>query len=121
MNLNTDSYFLDILPSPDVLTWSTTFVAISRTIKHLGLTKHHQKIAEITWRMVNRWKEMELQYTGKTITKHFGQPYLLKFSDELNILEGAMETRLGLRYTTHLISSHSHQKGFNEVCKPTFN
>ena len=41
--------------------------------------------------MVNRCKEMELQYTGGNITKHFGQPYLLLNSDELNILADAME------------------------------
>ena len=34
-----------------------------------------------------------------------------------------MENKLGLRlrYTTHLINCHCHHKGFNAVCKYTFN
>ena len=71
--------------------------------------------------MVNRCKDMEQQYIGKNITKHFGQPYLLKFSDELNILADVMENYLGLRYTTHLINCHRHHEGFNAVCKSTVN
>ena len=41
LNLNIASYFLNILASPDVSTWSTTGGPINRTIKHLGLTRHH--------------------------------------------------------------------------------
>ena len=39
--------------------------------------------------------------------------------DELDILADAMENRLGLRYTTHLINYHRHQSGFDAVCKST--
>ena len=38
LNLNIASYFLNILTSPDVSTWSTTGGAINKTIKYLGLT-----------------------------------------------------------------------------------
>ena len=64
---------------------------------------------------------MELLFTGKNITKHFGQPYLLKNPDELNILAYAMENHLVLSYTTHLINFHRQNKGFNAVCKSTVN
>ena len=63
LNLNIASYFLNILASPDELTWSTTGGAINKTIKHLDLTRHHQKTVEITWHMVNECKEMEQEYT----------------------------------------------------------
>ena len=33
-----------------------------------------------------------------------GQPYLLSNPDELNILSDEMKKKLGVRYTTHLIS-----------------
>ena len=56
LNLNIASYFLNILASPDVLTWSTTGGTINKTIKHLGLTRHHRKTVEITWHMVNKCK-----------------------------------------------------------------
>ena len=41
--------------------------------------------------------------------------------DELNILEDAMENRLGLRYTTHLVKCHRRHNGFDAVCKSTVN
>ena len=41
MNLNITSYFLNILASPDVSTWFTTGGPITKTIKYIGLTKHH--------------------------------------------------------------------------------
>ena len=71
--------------------------------------------------MVNRCKEMEQEYTGNNCTRHLGQPYLLSNPDELNILADAMENKLGLRYTAHLINCHQHHKGFNEVCNSTIN
>ena len=49
------------------------------------------------------------------------QPYLLSNLDELNILADAMEKRLGLRYTTHIINCHRHHNGFDAVCKSTVN
>ena len=76
INLNIASCFLDILDSPDVSTWFTTCGTTTKTIKHLVLTKHHQKTVEITWHMVNWCKYMDLQYIGKNITKHLGLPYL---------------------------------------------
>ena len=56
--------------------------------------------------MFNKCKEMEQEYTGNNFIRQSGQPYLLSNPDELNILADAMEKRLGLRYTTHLISGH---------------
>ena len=32
-----------------------------------------------------------------------------------------MENKLGLQYTTHLVSCRRHHKGFNAVCKSTVN
>ena len=121
LNLNIASYFLDILASPDVPTWSTTGGPINKPIKHHGQTIHHRKTVERTWHMVNRCKEMEQDYTGKNCTRHLGQPYLLSNPDELNILGDETENKFGLCYTTHLINSHCHHKGFNAVCKSTIN
>ena len=56
LNLNIASYFLNILASPDESKWSTTGGPINKTIKHLGLTRHHQETVERTWRMVNKCK-----------------------------------------------------------------
>ena len=64
--------------------------AYKKTIKNIGLTKHHRKTVERTSRMVNRCKEMEKQYTGENITNQFGQTYLFKNLDELKILSDAM-------------------------------
>ena len=71
--------------------------------------------------MVDICKDMGVQYTGENITNHFGRPYLLKFSDELNILANVTGNRLGIRYTTHLINYHRHHEGFNALCKSTVN
>ena len=62
---------------------------------------------------------MDQEYTGKNITRHFGQPYLLSNPDELNILANAMENKLGCCYKTHIINCHRHHKGYNIVCKST--
>ena len=121
LNLNIDSYFLNILASPDVSTWSTTGGTIKKTIKHLGLTIHHLKTVERTCHMVNNCKEIEEEYTGNNFTNHLNPPYLLSNPDELNILADAMENRFGLCYTTHLIHCHRHQNGFDAVCKSTVN
>ena len=64
---------------------------------------------------------MEQEYTGNNFTWHLGQPCLLSSQDELNMILDAMENKLGLRYTTHLINCHRHHKGFNAVCKSTVN
>ena len=50
--------------------------------------------------------------------RHLDQPYLLSNPDELNILAYAMEKKLGLHYTTHLINFHRHHKGYNAVYNP---
>ena len=65
--------------------------------------------------MVNKCKEMEQEYTGNNCTSHLNPPYLLSNLDELNIIADAMENRLGLRYTTHLINCHRHHNGFDAV------
>ena len=121
LNLNITSYFLNILASPDVSTWSTTGGPINKTIKYLGLTRHHQNTAERTWCMVNKCKEMEQEYTGNNFTRHLGQTYLLSNTDELNILADVMENKLGICYTTHIINCHHQHKVFNAVCKFTLN
>ena len=64
LNLNIASYFLNILASLDVSTWSTTSGPIHKTIKHLGLTRHHRKKVERMWHMVNKCKEKKQEYTG---------------------------------------------------------
>ena len=46
LNLNIAYYFLNILDSPNVLTRFTTGGPKTKTIKRLGLTKHHRKIVE---------------------------------------------------------------------------
>ena len=119
LDLNIASYFLNILASPDVPTWFTTGGTITKTIKHLGLTKHHRKTVERMWHMLNRCKLMDQEYTGNICTGHLGQPYLLSNPDELVILADVMGRKLGLRYTTHLINCHHHHKGFNAVCGST--
>ena len=94
LNLNIASYFLNILDSPDISTWSTIGGAINKTIKHLGLTRHHQHKVERTWYMVNKRKEMEQEYTGNNcVTRHLNSPYLLSNLDELNIIADSMENR----------------------------
>ena len=42
LNLDIASCFLNILASPDVSTWFATGGPMNKTIKHLGLTKHHR-------------------------------------------------------------------------------
>ena len=64
---------------------------------------------------------MEQEYTGNNCTGNLNTPYLLSNPDELNILADAMENKLGLRYTTHLINCHRHHNGFDAVCKSTVN
>ena len=63
LNLNIASYFINVLVSPDVLTWYTTDGPMKKTINCLGLTKHHRRTVERTWLTVNKCKDMELRYT----------------------------------------------------------
>ena len=62
-----------------------------------------------------------MQYTGEKYSKYTGRPYLLKDSNELNILSDCMENRICLRYTTYLINYHRKTQGFDAVCKSTVN
>ena len=64
---------------------------------------------------------MEQDYIGNNVKRHLCQPYLLSNTDELNILADAMKKTLGICYTTHLINCNRHHKGFNALCKSTFN
>ena len=112
LDLNIASYFLNILASPYVSTWSNKCGPINKTIKHIGLTRHHQKTVERTWHMVNKCNEIEQDHTGNNCKRYLNPPYLLSNPDELNILADAMENRLGLLYTTHLINCHRHHNGF---------
>ena len=108
LNLSIASYFLNILASPYVSTWSTTGGPINKTIKYLGLTRYHRETVDRTWRLVNRCKEMEQEYTGNiNVTRHLNPPYLLSNSDEINILADSMEKRLWpqLHNPAHQLSS----------------
>ena len=67
LNLNIISYFLNILDSPDVSTWYTTGGPITKTIKHLGLTKHRRRTVERTWLMVNSCQYMGVKSTGNVL------------------------------------------------------
>ena len=67
LNLNIAFYFLNILDSPYLLTLYTTGGAITKTIKLLGLTKHHKMTVERTWIMVNSCLFMGVNYTGKML------------------------------------------------------
>ena len=93
LNLNTASYFINRLAFPYVSIWYTTGGTITKK-NHPGLTKHNLRKVEITWLTVNRYKDMELQYIVTNIKEHFGQPYLLKHLDELNIISYAMGKKL---------------------------
>ena len=64
---------------------------------------------------------MEQEYIRNNRTRHLNPTHLLSNSYELNILADAMENRLGLHYTTHLINCPCHQNGFDAVCKSTVN
>ena len=64
---------------------------------------------------------MEQDYTGNNCKRYLNPPYLLSNTDELHILADAIENRLGLCYTTHLINCHRHHNDFDVVCKSTVN
>ena len=120
--MNIASYFINILASPYESTWSTTGGPINKTMKHLGLTRHHRKTVERTWLMVNKCKEMKQEYTGNNnVTRNLNRSDLLSNLDELNILADSTENRLGVTYTTKLINCHRHQNGFDAVCRSTVN
>ena len=122
LNLNIASYFLNILASPDESTRSTTGGPINKTIKHLGLNRHHRKTVERTCRMVNKCKEMEQEYTkNNNVTRHLNPPYLVSNLDALNTLANLMENRLGITYTTKLLNCHRHQNGVDALCRSTVN
>ena len=64
---------------------------------------------------------MEKEYTGNNYTRNLNPPYHLSNLDELNILADAMENRLGLCYTTHIIDCHHHHNSFDAVYKSSVN
>ena len=77
---------------------------------------------ERTWHMVDKFKEMEQEYTGNNnVTRHLNPSYLLSNLDELSILADSKENRLDLSYTTKLINFHRHRNGFDAVCRSTGN
>ena len=73
LNLNTASYFINIVDAMHVSTW---YITGGPRTKQISLTKHHWRKFAIRWLMVNICEDMGVQYTGKDITKHFGRPYL---------------------------------------------
>ena len=122
LNLDIASYFLNILASPDVLTWYTICGPIHKSIKHLGLTRHHQYKVERMWHMIKKCKKMKQEYTGyNNVTRNLNPSYLLSNLYELNLLSDSMENRLGLSYTNKIINCHRHQNGFDAVCRSTVN
>ena len=95
---------------------------IKKTIKHTGLTRHHQNTVYRTWHKVNKCKEIEQEYTGNNnVTRHLNPPNLLSNLDELNVLVDLMENRLGLIYTTQIINCRCYRNGFDAVCRSTVN
>ena len=57
----------------------------------------------------------------KKYTKSIGIPYLLKYSNELNILADCIGNRLGICYKTSLINFHHKTQGFDAVRNSTVN
>ena len=57
LNLKITSYFMNILAYPHVPIWYTTGGHITKGIKYLGLTKHHQRKLERTWLMFNSFED----------------------------------------------------------------
>ena len=59
--------------------------------KNPGLTRHHLKTVERTWRVVNKCKEMKQEYTGNNnVTRNLNPSYLLSNLDEINLLADSM-------------------------------
>ena len=72
--------------------------------------------------MVNKFKEMEQEYTGNNnITSNLNPLYLLSNLYEINIHADSMENRLGLRYTTQLVNCHRYRNDSDALCKSTVN
>ena len=94
---------------------------LPKTIKYLGINDHQRRNVERTWKMANEFIEKGLNYTETHYSKHTGRPYLLKYSNELNIFADFTENSIGLRYTTSLINFHCKTQGFDAVCKYTVN
>ena len=59
--------------------------------------------------------------TQEKNSKHIVRLYLIKDSNELNIIADYMENRLGLRYKTSLINWHQKIQVFDAVCNSTVN
>ena len=121
VNLNIASYFLNILVSLDVSKWFTTGIPINKTIKYIGLTRHHQKTVEVNFVMwligVKKCSKstQEIIVQGIWVNHNF---YQIRMNE---IFLQMQWKKRGLRYTTHLINCHCHHTSFNTVCKSTVN
>ena len=60
-----------------------------------------------------------MQYTGKYIQKYIGIPYLLIYSNKINIIAGCVGKLPGLCYKSYLIHCHQKTESFDAVCKST--
>ena len=76
---------------------------------------------EHTWKTLISFNQKGVKYTGENVTKNYGRSYLLSSYSEINVLDNAMQNRLGLRYTTLLIKYHCHTHGDNVVNMSTIN
>ena len=65
--------------------------------------------------------EKGVNYKGRNVTKHYGRPYLVKSSSEINLLANSTQNRIGVIYTTLLINFSHQTLGENAVSRPTFN
>ena len=70
------------------------------------------------WKMLNDCKEQKVQNTGMNYLKHIVIPYVLKGSNDPNILAGIMENHLVLLYTTSLINCHCKNKVLIQCVNP---
>ena len=92
--LNNASYYINHLLSLDISTWHTTGGSITQPIKHIGLNKHHRWTVERICKMMTECIEKGVQYRGGKYSKHAGRPYLLKYSNEPNIISDYIENVL---------------------------
>ena len=65
--------------------------------------------------------EQWVKYIGRNETKNYGIPYLVKSSNEINLITNSMQNCLGLRYTTLLINCHRQKQGDSAVIRSTCN
>ena len=63
--------------------------------------------------------EQVVKYIGRNRKKHYGRPYLISSSYEINMPASSMQNRLGLRYKNILINCHYHTHDENLVSRST--